>query len=507
MYYLQLAQQAEPALVGPQQAGWLQRLEQEHDNLRAALEWALEQGTDEQAQERRELALRLSTALQLFWVMHGHYSEARTFLERILAGKGGESASLRARTWQATAEFAVMQGNYDRAKVLAQQSLDLCRELEDTRGIANSLYLLAEAAAATCESARALALYEERVRLMRHIGESEEIAHALLSLATELGFQGEYARGQALYDEVLLLFRKAGNELWVGATLVWSAILLFWSAMSDIATVRQRYEQGQALIARVGHRPLMAIACSVEAMITLSEGQVARADKLAQEALMIHQKMGYKRHIPLAHHILGRVAVQRGDLSEAWGHYEESLALGQEMGGKWAIPFNLEGLASVLATQGQLSRAAQLWGAAEAQREAATNPLPTVDRPSYERAVTTVRAQLGEQAFAVAWQEGRSMKLEQVIAESGQMALSAKAPAGQAAIPTAKTLPTYPAGLTAREVEVLRLVAQGMTNEQVAEQIVVSPRTVSTHLTSIYNKLGVNSRSAATRFAVEHQLI
>jgi DNA-binding NarL/FixJ family response regulator len=99
------------------------------------------------------------------------------------------------------------------------------------------------------------------------------------------------------------------------------------------------------------------------------------------------------------------------------------------------------------------------------------------------------------------------MKLEQVLAESGRVALSATAPAEQPATTTAKTLPSYPAGLTPREVEVLRLVAQGLTDAQVAEQLVVSPRTVSTHLTSIYNKLGVNSRSAATRFAVEHQLV
>ena len=99
------------------------------------------------------------------------------------------------------------------------------------------------------------------------------------------------------------------------------------------------------------------------------------------------------------------------------------------------------------------------------------------------------------------------MKLEQVLAESGRVASFASTPVGQPATTTAKTLPTSPAGLTAREVEVLRLVAQGLTDAQVAEQLVISPRTVNTHLTSIYNKLGVDSRTAATRFAVDHQLV
>jgi predicted ATPase/class 3 adenylate cyclase/DNA-binding CsgD family transcriptional regulator len=506
-YYLRLAEEAEPALVGPQQAGWLQRLEQEHDNLRAALEWALGQGTDEQAQERRELALRLSVALEPFWAMRGPYREACTFLERALAQSEGENDSLRARVLQATAFFVFHQGDFDRAEVLAQQSLALYRELGNTRGIANAISLLTSVAETKGKAAEELALAEEQVRLMRQIGEPGEVAYALFDLADTFSLQGEYARGQALFEEALLLFRKAGNELLVGATLVWSACYLLWSAAGDRATVRQRLQQGQALISKVGDRKWMAHSAAVAALVALSEGETVRAYELAQESLTIYREIDYRRYIAVALYILGQVEAQRSDLRAALSHYVGSLALAQELGDTWPIPLDLEGLASVLATQGQLSWAAQLWGAAEALREGTTNPLPPVDRPSYERAVTTVRAQLGEQAFTTSWQEGRSMKLEQVIAESGRMALSATAPAGQAAIPTAKTLPTYPAGLTPREVEVLCLVAQGLTDAQVAEQLVISPRTVNTHLTSIYNKLGVDSRTAATRFALDHQLV
>jgi predicted ATPase len=93
-YFLALAQQAQPELHGPKQTLWLERLEQELDNLRAALEWALEDMADEQTTERRELALRLSAALETFWWMHGHFREGRTFLERALAQSEGESTSL-----------------------------------------------------------------------------------------------------------------------------------------------------------------------------------------------------------------------------------------------------------------------------------------------------------------------------------------------------------------------------------------------------------------------------
>lgn len=99
------------------------------------------------------------------------------------------------------------------------------------------------------------------------------------------------------------------------------------------------------------------------------------------------------------------------------------------------------------------------------------------------------------------------MTIEQVLAASERVALSTPTSAGQPSTTTAKTLPTYPAGLTAREVEVLRLVAQGLSDAQVAAQLVISPRTVNFHLTSVYGKIGVSSRSAATRYAIEQHLV
>jgi hypothetical protein len=114
-------------------------------------------------------------------------------------------------------------------------------------------------------------------------------------------------------------------------------------------------------------------------------------------------------------HILGRIETQRGEMPAARRCYQQSLALNQQVGEKWMTPFNLEGLAGVVATQGALRWAAQLWGAAEGLREAIDAPRLPVDRLGYEQAVAAARAQLGEDAFAAAWQEGRTMKLEQVI--------------------------------------------------------------------------------------------
>jgi DNA-binding NarL/FixJ family response regulator len=134
-------------------------------------------------------------------------------------------------------------------------------------------------------------------------------------------------------------------------------------------------------------------------------------------------------------------------------------------------------------------------------------PISLVERVSYEHAVTAARVQLGSEIFTSAWAEGRTMTPEQALAVRGSMTMPTMAQAEPSTVPHATKGATYPDGLTTREVEVLRLVAQGLTDAQVAEQLVISPRTVNWHLTSIYSKIGVSSRSAATRYAIEHHLV
>ena len=151
--------------------------------------------------------------------------------------------------------------------------------------------------------------------------------------------------------------------------------------------------------------------------------------------------------------------------------------------------------------------AAQLWGAAKAVRDAMGAPLPPIERADYERSMATACTRLGEKAFTAAWAEGRTMTPEQALTAQGTATKSIPATIGQPSTLPAKTAPTYPAGLTAREVEILRLVAQGKTDAQVADQLVISPRTVNWHLTSIYGKISVSSRAAATHYAMEQHLV
>jgi DNA-binding CsgD family transcriptional regulator len=204
----------------------------------------------------------------------------------------------------------------------------------------------------------------------------------------------------------------------------------------------------------------------------------------------------------------------QGDAMKARKLTEESLSISIALGYMGVIAFGLEHLAEISAAMGEPMRAAQLWGVEEALRdgEIASGSflpnMPSIKHESYARSIADVRGRLGEKAFAIAWEEGRAMTPTQALEAQKSMSIStATTPSEPSPAPPANERSGALDELTVREVEVLRLVARGLTNEQVAEQLIISSRTVNSHLTSIYSKIGVSSRSAATRYAIERKLV
>ncbi len=496
-YYLQLAEQAELELGGPQQGVWLECLEREHDNLRAALQWSLEQAGDEEAGQRREIALRLAGALFMFWWTHGHWSEGRTFLERALAASEGITASVRAKALYVAASLTFVQSDYEWAEALSKESLALYREFGDQRGIALSLYTLGNIAWVRGNTAAACSLSGEALTLFREVDDKEYAAYSLFSLALLASSQGEYARACSLFEESLAVFREIEHKKGIAHILSQLAQALFLS-QGDQARVRSLLEECLALSREVGFKEGIAAAQCLFGQLALGQGDLATAHSEVEESVALYKEMGHRHGTAEALAVLGKVVAARGDYASARGLYEESLALSGELGEQWVIAACLVGLGEVVAAQRQLAWAAQLWGAAEALRDALGVPIPPVELTDYERSVSAARVHLGERAFAAAWAQGRAMTPERALAAQGQK----PTPTSTKVVAT----PSYPAGLTEREVEVLRLVAAGLTDLQVAEKLVLSPRTVHTHISSIYSKLAITSRSAATRYAIEHHL-
>jgi predicted ATPase/serine/threonine protein kinase/DNA-binding CsgD family transcriptional regulator len=500
-YYLVLAEEAEPQLLSLQQVVWLERLDQEHENLRAALHWLLEQG---EAGQSREMALRLAGALWRFWEVRGHWSEGWNFLGRALAQSEGMEGPVQVKALKAAARLAYLWGDTDRAEVLSEECLARCRGLRDTGGIAYSLRMLGLIAERKDNLPAARAHYEEAVALFREGDDKEGLAWSLFNLAYLLSLQGEYARGSALLEEDLTLFRELGNKQGIAWLLIRLADVLFMSQGSG-GKVHALLEEGLTLSRELGYKLGIDNALCLLGQIILMEGDAAIASSLAQESLALSREQKNEWYIADML-LLGRVAAVQGNYPAARTCYEESLTVCLKMGYQVPISPCLEGLAGVVAAQGQSAWAARLWGAAESLREIMGVPLPPVDRPAYEGFVTAARSHLGEKSFAAAWAEGRTMTPEQALTAKGSITAPQQLPTTPSTTPPAKPSTTYPGGLTAREVEVLRLLAQGLTDAQIAEQLVISPRTVNNHLTSIYSKIQVSSRSAATRYAIEHQL-
>ncbi|MGH3087502.1 MAG: tetratricopeptide repeat protein [Rubrobacteraceae bacterium] len=404
-YYLALAEEAEPELAGAEQVVWLERLEAEHGNVRAALSWALGRSGSP------KLGAGISGALWRFWHERGHLGEGRSWLEAALRDGGALPATARAKLLTGSGMLAWEQGDY----------------------------------------ASASALHEESLIVARRLGNRPAIAHSLNNLGLVALYQDDYERTAELHEESLALRRELGDKGGSAASL---------------------HNLG---------------------LMALYEGDHARARTRMEESLSIVRELEDKWAISILLNNLGLVALYAGEHERARELQKESLALRRELRDRGGIAECLEGLSGVAASEGEASRAARLWAAAETLREAIGAPSPPGHRSLHDTHLNATRARLDSAAWDAAWAEGRKMPLETAI----EYALEEQEPEERNLF----------AGLTRREIEVLRLVAKGLTNAEAAEKLYVSPRAINWHLTSIYRKVGAGSRAAAIRFAVENGLV
>jgi predicted ATPase/DNA-binding CsgD family transcriptional regulator len=498
VYYLELAEEAEPHLKGARQAEWLARLEREHENQRAALAWLIEQ-------QEAELALRYCGALWWFWRLRGYWSEARRWLETALElGQAGEATRARARALCAAGYLASYQDDYAVARSFLEEAISLCRARGFSIELANALSTLGRLLYAQDDIDTAHAALIEGESLCRKSGNFWQLAYLLRQLGHIAGHQGNLTQAEVYTQEALTLARKLEDTSLIATTLVnLSGIAMIGGNLTQAATLAQ---EALVLARELGDKPLIANTLQNLGYFASLQGDSKLASGLTQEGLLLFRELGNRANITAALHNLGYLASLQSDLKQAEAYYREGLFLGQEIGNENQMGWHLAGLATVAAAEGQPVRAARLSGAAEKRLDVNVQ-MNTVERTEYDRAVQSVRERLGEEAFAVARAEGQPMTPASIL-NAPEPELSSEAPPSVSPTATAASAKTtYPAGLTAREVEILRLVARGLTDAQVAEALVISPRTVNWHLTTIYSKLQVSSRSAATRIAIEQQLV
>ena len=497
-YYLRLAEEAEQQLNGPQQVSWYERLESEHDNLRTILSWLLSQGSEGQSSE---LALRLGGALAQFWEIRGYVSEGRHWFERILSISGGVRSTLRAKALIGAGRIATFQGEFGPAEAWCRDGLEMYRELGDQQGMANALSYLGYAAMIRSKYAEARALLEEALALFREVGDPVGSVAILNLLANVLMFHGDYTRAHALLGESRLRSKEAGDvqNYAISLMLLGGALLV----EGELARAYVCLEECLTVSKKMGFKRNLGMSNLFLGIVAWLQGDFARARSLLEESLVL-SKEGGRGYMAEVFSTLGLVLFGEGDYPEARARLEEGLKISLELDHTYQVARCLEGLAAVAAAQGEPVRAVWCMSAAQKLREVIGTPLPPVSQPMHEFIITSVRTQLGEEAFDAAWTEGRTMPPQHILTSLEPLPKPALTTPSSA---TVVSLPPLPAGLTPREMEVLQLLAQGMTSTQIAEQLTVSVLTVNTHVRSIYSKLGVTSRSAATRWAMEHHLL
>jgi predicted ATPase/DNA-binding CsgD family transcriptional regulator len=449
-----LVEQADAAIHGPSQVEWRKRLESELDNVRAAIDWAVD--ADETA-----LALRLINALDELWWMSGRFTEARAWLERILPGCPDVPESAKALV--SLGFLDMRDGDLERATqyfhvgaARAKRYGDHGNEAYAALGIGETWQVQGKTNAASEQFDFALARYQD-------LGDRWGVTAALSALAGQSFDTGDLANATALMERVLAISRDMQDVQGVGAAL----------------------------------RNLGELA--------IERNELATARCLLDEAVSVLSLTGDVAGVSAAQGLLASAAMHAGDVQDAARQAIAVLETERRLSPAAALEW-IVGLATRIAVgAGQVVPAIHLLAALDQRRRTLGTPTPPHYEPVYARDVATVRKAISTTEFDMRWLQGASLPWPQVIAEAAVVLEHIATGTDD----TARSLAPQPRvafGLTSREREVLELLTQRLTNKEIAEALFVGARTVQTHTISIFTKLGVDNRRDAAAVAVRRGL-
>ena len=446
-WFLALAEEAEIQLKGPDQAAWLSRLETEHDNLRAALDWCA-------TYTEGEAGLRLAGALWRFWQIRGHFTEGREHLARAL-GRASSRTAASAKAHSGAGNLALFQGDTAAARSLNEQSLAISRESGDAPGVAYALNYLGYIARSQGDPVSARTQYEESLAISRRFGDKYLTASVLYNLGYVFSFQSDHVSARTLYEESLAIRREIGDKYGIAYSLNNLGMVAY--DQGDPVSAGALCEESLAIQRGLGDQRGVAMSLNNLGNIAKVQGDPVRARSFQEESLTIRRKLGDRQGIALtllnlgslAHDQgdkvssrsfneeglaisreiedkqitamllvnLGTLACDTGDHASARALHSESLAIFQELGNNYFIAYSLEALAEVFLRESQAREAVILWGVADALRESAGSPLVPSEQTKHLQRLERAQSLLGDaRAFAVAWEEGRGLTVEQAMA-------------------------------------------------------------------------------------------
>jgi predicted ATPase/DNA-binding CsgD family transcriptional regulator len=442
-FYLALAEQARAGLDGADQSRWLQRLAMEHDNLSAALA--------RQLPADPEAGGRLAAMLWPYWYRRGSYQEARCWLEQATLVGGQMSEGVRADVLTGAGVLAFLQCDYPVAAERLRQ---------------------------------AQALYQRQ----GHLAGTATTLQRLGSIARE---QGNYAQARRLHQQSLAAWSELGDAAGVAASEDYLGFVAWLEGNAREA--EQRCGRALAYFEAAGRRQEATAALVNLGVAAHYAGDDERASARLRQALGLAREIGYLEGVAWALHELGGIA--GSSYPEAATMLAESLTIHVQLGDRWRAASVLETIAGRYAGSAPAD-AARLLAASHQLRQALTTPLPPAERPAHDAALASAQAALGAERFTQCWDEGLALSLDAAV-ELAQQAAGHLRPGGSATAAGARY------GLTEREVAVLRLIGDGLTNRQIGQRLFISTGTAAVHVSNILRKLGVASRVQAATIAHE----
>ena len=366
-HYLSVAEEAEPRLYQAGSRPWLERLQADHDNFRAALEWSFSLGGDP------EVGARLVGLLWDAWDLRGARGEGLHWVEAGLRVIGVDRPRERAKLLSAGALFHLGRGEFDAVEMMAAEELALARAARDR-----------------CWEGDALAL-----------------------LATVAWARGEFSRAQRQYGDAIAASLDAG-DLW-RASMAETQLARLHRDRGDLAQAEAVAGQALAHADHLGEDVALGLALDLLASLAHRRGDAATARGLVEEALGHYRAVGYREGEASALHLAGRLALQTGDREAARFAFDQALELCRRVGHRGGMAAGLEGRARVAAAAGDDEAAVLLLGAASALRDIIGAPLPETERAEQDREIDRLDARLGHPVLERIWRRGAQMGLDEVL--------------------------------------------------------------------------------------------
>jgi diguanylate cyclase (GGDEF)-like protein/PAS domain S-box-containing protein len=423
--YLELVEQAAPELTGPHQQEWLDHLERENGNLRAALGWLLEQ-------EAVEQALTFVTAIWKLWQFRGRHSEGRRWIERVLAQTqtvvtgehyrtGGPASqrpfdTARARALYALGWIAHDQGDYATVARAFEESLALSEALGDQRGMGLALQGIGSVTTVRGDHRQAQRCFERSRALFETLGDQEEVAWATEHLGQVARHLGDLEEAVRHHTESLTTFERLGHEWGVSIALVHLADdLLHLGELERTKALLEPWVMEQRNQHSAQRNMILSHGVQLLGRAEFYLGNLERAQAIVQECIRLSTTAGYQQHASAAYSDLGRLALAQGEYAEAKRAFQESLSLQQHLQELWPIQHTLTGTAVLAAALGQLDEATRLCAAADALCEANHTLRGPLYQPEYRRLQELIRTQLAPETAARLGAEGASMTLDRAV--------------------------------------------------------------------------------------------